>query len=113
MMMLRSLLGVAILAVSVPAMAVAETVKPIQAVAHSFGERPVLAYFTRGPNGTCDAVLMTNQEPGPRVRVSLMPSQAATIEDVSGGSVTVTCGALAAEMLVDRRAAPAETASVR
>src|SRR5687768_17301737 len=67
-----------------------ETAAPIQAVTHEFGaefgDRTVLAYYTRGA-GTCDAVLMTNHDPGPRVRVSLAPDQAATIEDVGGGAL--------------------------
>jgi hypothetical protein len=47
-------------------------------------------------------VLITHQEPGPRVRVSLMPAQAATIEDVGGGMLKLTCGENAAQMLVER-----------
>ena len=37
------------------------------------------------------------------MRVSLMPEQEATIEDVSGGSVTLTCGAGAMQMIVERK----------
>ena len=72
---------------------------------HDFGDQRVLAYYTRG-SGTCDMVLMTHREPGPRVRVSLMPAQAANIEDVSGGVLKLTCGEGAAQMLVERVPAP-------
>ena len=51
-------------------------------------------------------VLMTHQEPGPRVRVSLMPAQAANIDDVRGGMLKLTCGEGAAQMLVERVPAP-------
>ena len=96
------LVGLTTLAAAAPALAEGiETAAPIQAVVQDFGDRPVLAYYTRG-SGSCDMVLMTNQEPGPRVRVSLMPAQAATIEDVSGGMLKLTCGEGAAQMLVER-----------
>lgn len=109
----RSLLALTCLAAAVPAWAAEpETAAPIQAVMHSFGDRTVLAYYTRG-NGTCDAVLITHQEPGPRVRVSLMPDQAATIEDVSGGGLKLTCGFGAAQLLVERIAAPLAAAQAR
>jgi hypothetical protein len=93
-----------------------ETAAPIQAVTHEFGaefgDRTVLAYYTRG-TGTCDAVLMTHREPGPRVRVSLMPDQVATIEDVGGGALKLTCDVEAARMLVERTPAPLKAASAR
>ncbi len=101
-MLIRSLLGLTVFAAAVPAWAgEIETAAPIQAVVQEFGERTVQAYYTRGA-GTCDAVLMTNQEPGPRVRVSLAPNQVTTIEDVSGGALTLTCGPEATQMLVER-----------
>ena len=106
--MFRPLLGLAVLAAAAaPALAAGpETVAPIQAVVHEFGhefgERTVQAYYTRGGGGTCELVLMTNQEPGPRVRVSLTPEQAATVEDVDGGRLSMTCGAAAARMTVER-----------
>jgi hypothetical protein len=113
------LLALTVLAAAAAAPASAgevETVAPIHAVTHEFGaelgDRPVLAYYTRGA-GTCDAVLMTNHDPGPRVRVSLTPDQVATIEDVSGGALKLTCGAEAAQMLVERVPARLEAASVR
>jgi hypothetical protein len=112
-----SLLALTVLAASAPASAgETETVAPIHAVTHEFGaefgDRTVLAYYTRGA-GTCDAVLMTHQEPGPRVRVSLAPDQVATIEDVGGGALKLTCGAEAAQMLVERTPAPLRAASAR
>jgi hypothetical protein len=114
----RSLLALALLAAAAtPAWAdEIETAAPIQAVTHEFGaevgDRTVLAYYTRG-TGTCDAVLMTHQEPGPRVRVSLAPDQVATIEDVGGGALKLTCGAEAGQMLVERTPAPLKAASAR
>ena len=115
----RPLLALTVLAATaVPARAGGiETAAPIQAVTHEFGagsgDRTVLAYFTRGA-GTCDAVLMTHREPGPRVRVSLMPDQVATIEDVNGGALKLTCGVAAAQMLVERTPpAPLKAASAR
>ena len=110
----RSLLALTVLAAAAaPAWAgEIETAAPIQAVTHEFGDRTVLAYFTRG-TGTCDAVLMTHQEPGPRVRVSLAPDQVATIENVDGGALELTCGVEAARMLVERTPAPLKAASVR
>jgi hypothetical protein len=112
-----SLLALTALAAAAPASAgEIETAAPIQAVTHEFGaefgDRTVLAYYTRGA-GTCDAVLMTHQEPGPRVRVSLAPDQVATIEDVGGGALKLTCGAEAAQMLVERTPAPLRAASAR
>jgi hypothetical protein len=112
-----SLLALTVLVAAAPASAAGlEAVAPIHAVTHEFGaelgDRPVLAYYTRGA-GTCDAVLMTNHDPGPRVRVSLAPDQAATIEDVSGAALKLTCGAEAAQMLVERTPAPLKAASAR
>jgi hypothetical protein len=96
-----------------PALALeVETAAPIQAVVHAFGDRHVLAYYTRGAD-RCDLVLMTNEEPGPRVRVSLAPEQTATIEDVSGGTLGLTCGAGAVQMTVERRLAPQEEVVAR
>jgi hypothetical protein len=115
----RPLLALTVLAAAATAPAAAggiETAAPVHAVTHEFGAEPgdrtVLAYYTRGA-GTCDAVLMTNQEPGPRVRVNLAPDQAATIEDVGGGALKLTCGAEAAQMLVERTPAPLKAASAR
>jgi hypothetical protein len=115
----RPLLALDVLAATAAAPAAAggiEAAAPVQAVTHGFGagfgDRTVLAYYTRGA-GTCDAVLMTHREPGPRVRVSLMPDQAATIEDVGGGALKLTCGAGAAQMLVERTPAPLKAASAR
>ena len=113
----RSLLALTVLAAAAPASAGGiETVAPIHAVTHEFdaelGDRTVLAYYTRGA-GTCDAVLMTHQEPGPRVRVSLAPDQAATIEDVSGAVLKLTCGGDAAQMLVEHKLAGIKTASAK
>ena len=105
-MVIRLCLALAVFAAAAPVAAgEIETIAPVQAVVQEFGERSVLAYYTRGPE-TCDAVLMTHQEPGPRVRVSLMPAQAATIEDVAGAMLKLTCGEGAAEMLVERVPAP-------
>jgi hypothetical protein len=96
-----------------PALALApEMVAPIQAVSQEFGGKHVLAYYTRGAN-RCDLVVMTNEEPGPRVRVSLTPEQTATIEDVSGGTLGLTCGAGAVQMTVERRLAPQEEVVAR
>jgi hypothetical protein len=112
-----SLLALTALAAAPASAGEIETAAPIQAVTHEFGaefgDRTVLAYYTRGA-GTCDAVLMTHQEPGPRVRVSLAPDQVATIEDVGGGALKLTCGVEAAQMLVERTPpAPLKTASTR
>jgi hypothetical protein len=46
---------------------------------------------------------MTDEEPGPRVRVSLAPAQTAAVEDVGGGALGLTCGAEAAQLVVERR----------
>jgi hypothetical protein len=54
---------------------------------------------------------MPGEEPGPRLRVSLAPAEAATVEDVSGGSLVLTCGPATAWMTVERRAAAQKTAS--
>jgi hypothetical protein len=116
----RPLLALAVLAAAAATAPAAaggiEAAAPVQAVTHGFGaefgDRTVLAYYTRGA-GTCDAVLMTHREPGPRVRVSLTPDQAATIEDVGGGALKLTCGAGAARMLVERTPAPLNAASAR
>lgn len=114
---IRALLGLGILAAATPAWSgEIETAAPIQVVMHEFGaefgDRTVLAYYTRGA-GTCEAVLMTHEEPGPRVRVSLRPYQTTTIEDVGGGALKLTCGADAARMLVERTPAPLNAASAR
>jgi hypothetical protein len=112
-MTIRWLLGLTVLAAAAPVWsAEIETAAPIQAVVHEFDGKPVLAYYTRGA-GTCDAVLMTHQVPGPRVRVSLVPDQVATIEDVSGGALKLTCGVGAAQMMVERTPAPLNAASAR
>ena len=111
MIAIRSLLALTALAVAAPAWAGGtEAAGPIQAVAHDFGDRPVLAYYTRGA-GTCGAVLMTHREPGPRVHVSLLPDQEATIEDIGGGTLKLTCGLAAEQMLVERGSPPLTAAS--
>src|SRR5919202_2860984 len=100
--MFRSLLGLAALAAATPALAAGpEPVAPIQAVVEDFGGKKVLAYYTSDA-GRCDLVLMTGEEPGPRVRVSLAPDEAATIEDVGGGKLAMTCGTAAVRMTVER-----------
>jgi hypothetical protein len=43
----------------------------------------------------------------------LVPDQVATIEDVSGGTIKLTCGIEAAQMLVERKPAPLKAANVR
>ena len=102
-MLFRPLLGLAALAVAAPAFAAeTETVAPVQAVMQAFpGGAPVLAYYT-AREGRCDLVAMTGEAPGPRVRVALAPGETATIEDVSGGTVALTCGPAAARMTVER-----------
>ena len=108
--MFRSLLGLAVLAAATPALAAGpEPVAPIQAVMEDFGGKKVLAYYTSDA-GRCDLVLMTGEEPGPRVRVSLAPDQAATIEDAGGGKVTMACDA-AARMTVERTPSVLKAAS--
>ena len=111
-MLFRPLLGLAVLAVAAPAFAAeTETVAPTQAVMQAFvGGAPVLAYYT-AREGRCDLVAMTGEEPGPRVRVALAPSETATIEDVSGGTLAMTCGPHAARMTVERTPAPLKAAS--
>ena len=109
--MSRSLLGLAVLAAATPALAAGpEPVAPIQAVMEDFGGRKVLAYYTSDA-GRCDLVLMTGEDPGPRVRVSLTPDQAATVEDVAGGKMSMTCGAAAARMTVERTPSVLKAAS--
>jgi len=87
--------------VTVPALAAEpEIAAPIQAVMETFGDKHVLAYYTRGA-GRCDVVMMLDEEPGPRVRVSLAPEQAAKIEGLEGDWMALTCGA-ALQMTVER-----------
>ena len=105
---LHWLLGLAVLAAAAPVWAgEIETAAPIQAVVHEFGDKPVLAYYTRGV-GTCDTVLISGR-PDPRVR--LAPDQVAIIEDVSGGALRLTCGIGTAAMVVERTPAPLSAAS--
>jgi hypothetical protein len=86
-----------------------EAAAPIQAVVQDFGRTKVLAYYTREA-GRCALVVMTGEEPGPRVRVSLAPAQTAAVEDVGGGALGLTCGAEAARLLVERRPRPEASA---
>src|SRR4051794_4462676 len=96
-----------------PALALGpEMAAPIQAVMQEFGDKHVLAYYTRGAD-RCDLVVMTGEEPGPRMRVSLAPDQAATIEDVGGGALGLTCGAGATGMIVDRHPTPQDAVAGR
>ena len=106
------LLGLTVLAAAAPAWAgQIETAAPIQAVMQEFpNEKGVLAYYTPEA-GRCDLVLMMVQELAPRIRVTLAPDQAATVEDVSGGAVKVTCGAGAERLLVERTPATLKAAS--
>ena len=83
------------------------------AVAIDFGSGDVLDHLDELGLTTLDAVLMTHQEPGPRVRVSLLPAQTATIEDVSGAALHLTCGAGAAEMIIERKPAELDSVSAR
>jgi hypothetical protein len=90
-----------------------ETAAPIQAVTQEFPDgKGVLAYYTPEA-GRCDLVMMMLQELAPRIRVSLAPDQAATVEDVSGGAVKVTCGAEAEQLLVERHLAPKDAVAAR
>jgi hypothetical protein len=90
-----------------------EAAKPIQAVTQEFPDgKGVLAYYTPEA-GRCDLVLMMVQELAPRIRVSLAPDQAALVEDVSGGSLEVTCGAGAERLLVERHPAPKDAVAAR
>ena len=103
----KTLLGavVAVLATATTAGAAPpalEAAAPIQAVMQDFGGEKVLAYYTREA-GRGDLVVMTGEEPGPRVRVSLAPAQTVAVEDVGGGALGLTCGAEAAQLLVERR----------
>ena len=111
-MLFRPLLGLAALVVAAPAFAAeTETVAPVQAVMQASPDgAPVLAYYT-AREGRCDLVAMTGKEPGPRVRVALTPSETATIEDVSGGTLAMTCGPDAARMTVERTPATLKAAS--
>jgi hypothetical protein len=54
---------------------------------------------------------MTGEAPGPRVRVALAPDETATIEDVSGAAVALTCGPAAARMTVERTPGSIKAAS--
>jgi hypothetical protein len=74
------------------------------------GSARVLAYYVPVA-GRCDTVVMPGEEPGPRLRVSLAPAEAATVEDASDGSLVLTCGPATAWMTVERRAAAQKTAS--
>ena len=111
-MLLRSILGLTAALAAAPAFAgTPETVAPVQAVMQQFGEQHVLAYYTQAGD-RCDVVVMTSDEPGPRVRVSLAQSESAKVEDASGGVVSLTCGAGATQMVVDRQLPTLKAASV-
>jgi hypothetical protein len=71
-----------------------------------------MAYYTQGVD-SCDLVVMTSMEPGPRVRLSMAPQQAAIIEDVTGGDVRLTCGINASEMIVERHLPVHDNIAVR
>jgi hypothetical protein len=110
-MMFRPLLGLTLAVVAAPAFAAGpETVKPIQAVTQEFGGKYVLAYYTRDDQ-RCGLVVTTDNDPGPRVRVTLAPEQTATIEDAGGGAMALTCGAAGAQMTVERRPGLLKSAS--
>jgi hypothetical protein len=111
-MLLRPILGLTA-AVVVTGSAFAgqpESVAPIQAVMQQFGDSHVLAYYTQAGD-RCDLVVMTGDEPGARVRVSLAQAESAKIEDVSGGAMSLTCGAGATRMTVDRQPPTLKAAS--
>jgi hypothetical protein len=109
--MTRTILTLALLAAACPALA-DEAVRagPAQAVMRPLGGERVLAYYVPAA-GRCDTVVMPGEEPGPRLRVSLAPAEAATVEDAGGGSLVLTCGPAAAWMTVERHAPAQETAS--
>ena len=111
-MLLRPILGLtaAVVVIGSAFAGQPETVAPIQAVMQQFGEQHVLAYYTKAGD-RCDVVVMTSDEPGPRVRVSLAQSESAKVEDVSGGAVSLTCGIGAAQMVVDRQLPALKSAS--
>jgi hypothetical protein len=110
-MLFRSILGLTTALAAAPAFAgTPEAVAPVQAVMQQFGEQHVLAYYTQAGD-RCDVVVMTGDEPGPRLRVSLAQSESAKVEDVSGGAMALTCGAGATQMLVDRQLPTLKAAS--
>ena len=107
----RTILTLALLTTATPAFAdEAVRVAPVQAVMQPLGSGRVLAYYVPVA-GRCDTVVMPGEEPGPRLRVSLAPAEAATVEDAGGGSLVLTCGPVAAWMMVERHAPAQETAS--
>ena len=109
--MTRTILTLALLAAACPALAdEAVRVAPVQAVMQPLGGARVLAYYVPVA-GRCDTVVMPGEEPGPRLRVSLAPAETATVEDVGGGSLVLTCGPATAWMTVERHAAAQKTAS--
>src|SRR3954454_18207683 len=109
--MTRTILTLALLAAACPALA-DEAVRagPAQAVMRPLGGERVLAYYVPSA-GRCDTVGMPGEELGPRLRVSLAPAEAATVEDAGGGSLVLTCGPAGAWMTVERHAPTQETAS--
>ena len=107
----RTILALALLTAAAPAFAdEAVRAAPAQAVMQPLGAERVLAYYVPAA-GRCDTVVMPGEEPGPRLRVSLAPAEAATVEDASDGSLVLTCGPATAWMTVERRAAAQKTAS--
>ena len=87
-----------------------ESVRPMQAVLHDFQGTPVLAYYTQAA-GRCEAVVMLGSEPGPRLRLSLAALDTSVVESPDGQALTLTCGAGAARMTVERAPMAQTTAS--
>jgi hypothetical protein len=109
--MTRTILGLALLTAACPAFAdEAVRVTPVQAVMQPLGSGRVLAYYVPAA-GRCDTVVMPGEEPGPRLRVSLAPAEAATVEDAGGDALVLTCGPATAWMTVERHARAQKTAS--
>jgi len=85
-----------------------DSYRPIQSLTYDFGSKSTSGYFVP-ENGVCRVVLMVSEKADPdaatlpsptRLRLTLTPGQAASLDSEQGRTVSVACGEGAATLLV-------------
>jgi len=86
--------------------------KPVQGIHQDFGSKSVTGYFIRRDD-QCHVALLVAEKSDPafpftqsaaRFRLALAPGEVAWLDSEEGRTLTVTCGARAASLIVDNSA---------
>ena len=122
-MTVRLAAALAAILAAAPAASAAESFAPMQAVVGDIGDKLVVAYYELAAERCALTVMVDESAAGrdddvvpattgaARVRVHLVPGEAASVESAVGGQVAFTCGPDAVVMLVERQAPGRKLAS--